>query len=137
MRTVKAFIERGKDGTYGVYVDLNENKLTYGIIGDGITTEEAIDDFRNSYEEMKALYKDEGKPFEEVNFTFSYDMSSFLNYYSKIMTLAGLGRLTGVNQHQLSHYATGLKRPRPAMVKKIENSLHNFSRELSQVHFYV
>ncbi|GHT68881.1 transcriptional regulator [Bacteroidia bacterium] len=134
---IKALIERGKDGTYGVYVDLNENKLTYGIIGDGATVQEAMDDFRNSYEEMKSYYADEGKPFEEVEFKFDYDMPSFLNYYSNVITLAGLGRLTGVNPYQLSHYATGHRRPRPAMVKKIETSLHNFSKELSHVHFSV
>ena len=32
---VKAFIERGNDGSYGVYVDLEDNTLNYGIIGDG------------------------------------------------------------------------------------------------------
>jgi len=27
MNTVKAFIERGNDGTYGVYVDLEDNSF--------------------------------------------------------------------------------------------------------------
>ena len=37
---VKAFIERGNDGSYGVYVDLEDNTLNYGIIGDGKTIKE-------------------------------------------------------------------------------------------------
>ena len=45
MIKVKAFIERGNDGTYGVYVDLDDNRLNYGVIGDGNTVSEAIQDF--------------------------------------------------------------------------------------------
>jgi hypothetical protein len=135
MRTVKAIVEMGGDGTYGVYVDLEEKKLTYGILGDGATVQEAVADFENSCREMRAYYAEEGKPFEEVAFEFVYDMPSFLNHYSRVLTLAGLGRLTGVNERQLSHYASGHRRPRPAMVKKIEASLHSFSKELGQVRF--
>jgi hypothetical protein len=137
MVKVIAYIERGKDGSYGVYVDLQEDRLNYGLLGEGKTAEDAIEDFCASYEEMKALHEEEGSSFVEAEFEYRYDMPSFLNYYSSQLTLAGLGRITGVNQHQLSHYATGRKHPRPAMVKKIETALHNFSKELSQVHFYV
>ena len=44
MINVKALIERGKGGAYGVYIDLKENRLNYGIIGDGNTVNEAIKD---------------------------------------------------------------------------------------------
>lgn len=37
MKKVKAFIERGNDGTYGVYIDLLDKTLNYGIHGDGKT----------------------------------------------------------------------------------------------------
>ena len=134
---VKVIIERGNDGTFGAYIDLNEERLSYSIIGDGDTVKEAINDFNNSYDEMKAHYVEQGKKFTEAEFTFHYDIASFLNYYSSVLSLAGLSRLIGVNQKQLSHYANGVKHPRPAMVKKIEEALHRFSTELSQVHFNV
>ncbi len=67
---IKAFIERGKDGSYGVYIDLGDTTLNYGIIGDGKSANEAIDDFYNSYKEMKELYISENKPFEEAEFDF-------------------------------------------------------------------
>ncbi|GHT66270.1 transcriptional regulator [Bacteroidia bacterium] len=137
MKTVKAIIEQGNDGTYGVYIDLNENGLNYAVIGDGKTVQEAKEDFYGCYDDMKKSFEKDKQPFEEVEFEFEYDIASFLNYYSKVITLSGLEKLTGVNQRQLSHYATGRKHPRPIMVRKIETSLHNFSRELSQVHFYV
>jgi len=135
MNKVKAFIERGNDGTYSVYVDLEDKTLNYGIIGDGNTPQEAIDDFKNSYEEVKTLYKEENKPFIEAEFEFNYDMASFLAYYSNILSLAGLGRLTGINQGQLSHYTTGRKKPNKATIKKIEHKLHEFGNELHHLKF--
>ena len=130
---VKAIIERGSDGSYGVYVDLEDNRLNYGIIGDGKTINEAIDDFHNSYKEMKELHTSENKHFEDAEFEFKYDTASFLAYYSNILSLAGLGRLTGIAQGQLSHYVTGRRKPSPKTVQKIEKSLHEFAAEIAKV----
>lgn len=134
---VKALIEQGNDGSYGVYIDLDENRLNYSIIGEGVTAEEAMEDFMGGYEDMRQLFADENKPFQEVEFEFSYDVSSFLSHYSKVLSLSGLSRLTGVNQRQLGHYVQGRKRPLPTTVRKIETSLHNFSHELGRVRFSV
>lgn len=132
---VKALIERGNDGTYGVYIDLNEDRLTYGIHGYGETVEEAIEDFCNSYNEMKAYYAEERKPFVEIVFLYQYDVASFLNYYSKFISLAGLEKITGINQGQLSHYLNGHRNPSKKTIEKIERRLHSFANDLSQVHF--
>ena len=60
---------------------------------------------------MKDVYKEQGLDFQEItSFKFQYDTASFLQYYSKILSLAGLERLTGVNQGQLSHYLTGRRK---------------------------
>jgi hypothetical protein len=130
---VNVIIERGVDGSYSAY--MNENSLSFGLIGDGKTVKETMDDFKNSYEEMKAYYAEVGKEFKEFECVFKYDVASFLQYYSNILSLAGLERLTGVNQGQLSHYLTGRKKPSRKTVEKIENKLHSFANDISQVHF--
>jgi predicted RNase H-like HicB family nuclease len=135
MNKVKAFIERGKDGTYSVYVDLEDNTLNYGIHGDGDTVEKAIEDFKASYEEMKTIYEKEGKSFVEAVFEFHYDTSSFLNFYTNYFSLAGLSRLTGIHQGQLSHYVTGVRNPSKQTIQKIDTSIHDFAKNLSQVQF--
>jgi len=135
METVKAFIERGKDGIYGVYVDLEDDTLNYGIHGTGKTAKEAVDDFISSYEAMKEFYHQRNKYFVEADFSFQYDVASFLQYYSDKFTLVGLQNITGINQHQLSRYVTGHRKPGIKTVKKIETSLHNFAKDLSQVQF--
>ena len=43
MKKINAFIERGNDGTYGIYMD--NKSLDYGLMGDGKTVNEAISDF--------------------------------------------------------------------------------------------
>ena len=130
MKKIKAIIERAPGGMYSVY--LGEG-LDYGLLGEGLTASEAQADFLNSYEEMKAIFEKKKLEFTEAEFEFSYDVASFLSYYSKILSLAGLERLTGINQGQLSHYATGRKKPGPKTVKKIEQSLRNFAEDLKQV----
>ena len=135
MKKVKAFIEIGKDCTYSVYVDLENNTLNYGIHGDGNTVSEAIEDFKNSYSEMKDLYNEMGKKFVEAEFDYHYDMASFLEFYSTYFSLAGLSRMTGIHQGQLSHYVTGRRRPSRRTVEKIDRSVHHFSQKLSQVQF--
>lgn len=134
MRKVKAIIERGSDGTYGIYIDLDESKLSYAILGDGTTVDDAKADFYNSYDEMKQLYKDENKQFEEVEFIFEYDVASFLESYSKIFSKPALEEITGINQKQFFHYLSGQK-PNKKTILKIQDGLHKLGKELSQVHF--
>ena len=70
MDKVKAFVEKGTDGTYSVYVDLDDVSLNYGIHGEGDTVDEAIADFSKSYEEMKNHHGEIGKTFVEAEFEF-------------------------------------------------------------------
>lgn len=127
-------IEKGQDGTYDANMQFYK-KLDFGLFGQGNTVQDAIQDFYNTYEEMKTLYKEEGKHIVQLEFEFKYDMASFLSYYSNILTLSGLERLTGVNQGQLSHYVTGHRKPSKKTTEKIEKKLHEFAEDLHQVTF--
>jgi hypothetical protein len=135
MIKVKAFIERGSDGTYGIYVDLDENRLNYGVIGDGKTVNEAVQDFYGCYEDMKLSFRKDNQHFQEVEFEFHYDTASFLQYYTSYFSLAGISRLTGINQRQLSQYVNGTRNPSKQTIEKIDNSIHSFAKNLSQVQF--
>lgn len=133
MRQIKAIIERAVDGTYSIYSDADD--LSYLITGTGKTVEEAKKCFEDGYADMKRYYAEEGKEFTEVEMCYCYDMASFLAYYSKVLSLAGLSRLTGVNPQQLSHYVTGRRSPSPKTVKKIMDAIHAFGKDLSTVQF--
>lgn len=128
---VSAVIERNVDGKYCVYMD--DDCLDFGVNGFGNTVEEAKNDIMSAYGEIKELYTAEGKSTPDLVFEFKFDVASFLEHYSKILSLAGLERLTGINQGQLSHYVTGRRKPSQKTVEKISRSLHKFACEISQV----
>lgn len=132
MKTVRVFIERGKDGSYGAYMP-DENNLSYGVIGDGDTAAAAVADFKAVYEAMKESYQEEGRPFEEVDFAFSYDLPSFLVYYADLISYKGLSKLTGIAPAQLSQYISGYRSPSPKTTQKIQAALNSFGNELSQL----
>lgn len=129
----EVIIERGPDGTYSAYI--GSDNVPFGLIGDGKTVQETMADFINSADEMKEYYKEQGKEFPEIEWKFKYDVASFLQYYAFAFTLAGLERITGVSQGQLSHYINGVRKPSPRTVQKIETRLHDFAKEIGQVNF--
>ena len=130
---VLAIVERATDGTYSVYTDAEA--LPFGVIGEGDTITEAIDDFNQVYDAMKTSYEQNNHTVLRVEFEFQHDVRSFLQYYDHYITLAGLHRLTGINPCQLSQYVNGTRTPSPATTQKIQTAIHNFGKELSQVTF--
>ena len=132
-KKINVVIERGIDGSFSAY--MADDNCEFGCIGEGKSVEETKADFMKAVGEMQEVYAEEGSKFPDVEFDFIYDMASFLNYYAYAFSLAGLARITGVNQGQLSHYVTGRRRPSKSTVEKIEQSLHDFANEIGQVKF--
>ena len=114
---------------------MDDTPLDYSCIGEGKTVGETINDFNMSYSEMKEYYESEGKPFEEISYEFYYDAASFLQEYAPSFSLAGLERITGVNQTMLGHYLHGRRKPSKKTIEKIERAVKNFAKELSSIHF--
>ena len=132
-KKINVVIGRGIDGSFSAYIA--DDNCEFGCIGEGKSVEETKADFMKAVGEMQEVYAEEGSKFPDVEFDFIYDMASFLNYYAYAFSLAGLARITGVNQGQLSHYVTGRRRPSKSTVEKIEQSLHDFANEIGQVKF--
>lgn len=127
---LKAFVEVGKDGLFAVCTDDNP----FGMIaGYGDSVKEAMEDFDECRKEMVEIWKQEGKEAPELEFTFRYDTVSFLQYYSGIISLAGLQKLTGIDRHQLSHYVTGKSKPSPKTVAKIQKGVTDLAKELNSI----
>lgn len=132
MKTVKVLIERASDGTYSAYME-DVMQLPYGLNGVGNTVQEAIADWCKCYEEMKEFFAAKGEEFTEAQFSYAYDVPSFLLYYAGKLTYAGLSKLTGVSAAQLSQYANGYRNPSQKTTAKIQTALHSFGQELSQL----
>lgn len=128
-----AIVERGADGKYSIYIE--DADYPYGIIGTGSTVKETMADFDDGYQEMKEYIESEGGTFVEADFEFKYDIPSFLQEYAYAFSLAGLERITGVNQKQLGHYISGYRKPSSRTVRKIEAGIHAFCDQLNMVSF--
>lgn len=129
---IKVYIEKS---TYGFSAYMGEDSLNYGCIGEGKTVQETIADFKDAYQEIKEYHSREGIPFQEATFVFYYDVASFLEYYSKAFSLAGLERITGVSQAQLGHYLHGRRKPSRKTILRIQQGVDSFAREITSLRF--
>ncbi|MFN4146196.1 MAG: type II toxin-antitoxin system HicB family antitoxin [Runella sp.] len=135
MEKIIIVIGIAKDGTYGAY---SEN--VDGIYGMGCTIEKVKTSALQGLEILRKEAPQQLPPWaveKDCEIQFKFDTESLLNYYKGIFTPAALSRITGINQRQLQHYASGLKKPRAAQVKKIEAGLHNLAKELLTIDLHV
>lgn len=71
----------------------------------------------------------------EGHYRLHYQLTTaaLLRACEQYATLAAVSNVTGINQRQLSHYANGLKKPRPEQRQRIVEGLHKIGRELLAV----
>lgn len=69
----------------------------------------------------------------EFYIEWKLDVQSFLEYYSKYMSLSGMERITGINQKQLSTYLNRRAVPRHKQAERIINGIHKFANELLNI----
>ena len=135
MKRVKVIIGRVKTGELPYSMVMDEPAVPFGLNGTGRTVEEAKKDFLEAYAEICEIMESQGEKYEGLEFEYLYDIPSFLEYYAYALSLAGLERITGINQRQLSHYINGTAVPRRKTIDKFQRSLHSFANDLCAVNF--
>ena len=132
MKTIEAIIERAKDGTFSVFCT---NEMFTGM---GNTAEAAKMDMRQQMDFFKQTAMEDKFPYpdflnEEFEIVYKFDTESLLEYYSGILSLSGLEKITGIHQKQLWNYLHRKSKPRKAQVEKIEKGLHALGSELISI----
>ena len=98
-----------------------------------------FDGFRDYVKESVDFYiegaKEDGTPYPavfdgEYEIVYKFDVQSLLEYYRGIFSFSALQTITGINQKQLAHYASGISKPRQAQADKIAKGLHKLAEEL-------
>ena len=69
----------------------------------------------------------------EYQFEWILETSALLRNCEKYTSIAAISRATGINEQQLSHYANGIKKPRPQQRERIVNGLHKIGHEFLSV----
>lgn len=132
MKHLTIIIEKAATN-YAAYIEGVDGIAVTGRTIDGIRKEmeEAIRDYIEVSKELGTEIP-EALQGEHV-LEFEMDTQTLLNYYDGIIGKPALEKLTGIDQKQLWHYASGRTKPRPAQRKKIAEGLHNLGEELSLI----
>lgn len=69
----------------------------------------------------------------DYQFEWVLEVSALLRSCERYTSIAAISRATGINEQQLSHYANGLKKPRPQQRERIVEGLHKIGREFLSV----
>lgn len=69
----------------------------------------------------------------EYEFDYHMDTAALIRSCEQYASLAAISRASGVNERLLSHYANGIKKPRPQQRKRIVEGLHAIGRKLISV----
>ena len=132
MKKIRVIMELGEDG-YGVSFPDIEN-----IFGFGENLEMAKADAYKVLEYYMDILNKKNETLPEIlrgdyELDFEYDIESLLKHIEGIVTKTALAKASGINPVQLSHYSSGLKKPRKAQKEKIINGLHKLGKELLSV----
>ena len=131
MKTL-ALIEKGKDGTFGIYTP----NINHTIIGDGETVSDAKADFENSVNETIASYQEQGEylpdELQNIEFEYKYDIASLFNFYNWI-NVSKIAHAIGINPSLMRQYKSGDTYISEEQVRKIENGLQTLGKEMAKV----
>lgn len=104
-------------------------------------TGKSIEEVKAGFSESLALTlegcKEDGDKLPEYlekgNYEIVYevDTAALLHHAEAFTTLSAISRVSGINQKQLSHYATGVKVPRAPQRERILRGLREIGRMLS------
>ena len=69
----------------------------------------------------------------EYELVFQFDVEALLKHIDGKVTKTALAKAAGINAAQLSHYSSGLKKPKKQQREKIIAGLHKLGKELLAV----
>ena len=82
--------------------------------------------------------KEDGEKYPAVfdgdyKIVYKFDVQSLLEFYRGIFSFSALQTITGINQKQLAHYASGISKPRRAQAEKIASGLRKLAHEMQAI----
>lgn len=82
--------------------------------------------------------KEKGEPYPKIfdgeyEIVYDFDIATLLDYFRGIFSFSALQTITGINQKQLCHYASGISKPRPRQTEKIKAGLRQLAKDIEMV----
>lgn len=134
MKTIKAIIEKADDGGYGIY-----SKEISGLVGYGLSEEEAKKDFIEVLEQQAEFYKEKKGKLPEwyVNgytIEYLYDLSGFFLSFPFI-NVSEFAKYIGINPSLMRKYKNGLVVAGEKQKEIIQKKFTEIVDRLEQVKF--
>ncbi|GAP71753.1 hypothetical protein SAMD00024442_17_59 [Candidatus Symbiothrix dinenymphae] len=132
MKQIHVVLELGRDG-YGVCFREIDN-----IFGFGETVVKAMQDAKDVIKFYLECLEERDKSIPEIlqgeyELVFEFDIEALLKYIDGTVTKTALAKASGIHPSQLSHYSSGLKKPRKPQREKIIAGLHKLGADLMAV----
>ncbi|HCN54278.1 MAG TPA: hypothetical protein DIS88_10960 [Prevotella sp.] len=101
-----------------------------------------IDGFKDYVQESVDFWqegrREKGEDYPKVfdgdyELVYDFDIATLLDYYRGVFSFSALQTITGINQKQLAHYASGVSSPRPKQAEKIKMGLRKLAKDIEMV----
>ena len=134
MKTVNVVVEK-TNTSYSAYMPDVPGVASVG---------DTFNELRENIQEAVDLYLETSRQFgdnlpeifsEEYQLVFKFDIQTFMEWLSKVMSQKGLSDIAGMNESLISQYANGVKNPGPKQLKRMESALHRFADDLHAISF--
>ena len=122
------------------YSCIADNKALNGIV---VVTNKTLDGLKKDFIESLQFHIEgclqDGDILPEWITSGQYELnyiletSALIHSLDGILTRSAIARVSGINEKQIGHYASGHRTPRPQQRIKIINGIHAISRELASV----
>jgi len=66
----------------------------------------------------------------EWEYQWHFTIRALLHYSQTFVSKAAISKVTGINQQQLTHYASGYRHPKPMMESRIREGIHTIAEAL-------
>lgn len=129
---LNAVIERGQDGGFAICV-----REMPGLLGYGLTEEEAKADFLEVYNEQVEYYRSkhgESPEWENAEISYSYDIAAFFAAFPFI-NVSQFANFVGINPSLMRKYKQGLATASPKQLSIIQSGIGQMVNHLQSVQF--
>lgn len=136
MEKVKVKID-WSDSNFGA---VTECEALNGVVVVTAKTYDALmSDLSESIKEHVDGMRQDGEPVPvwlsqgDYEYDIELGMAALLRKCEQYTSLAAIARVSGINQQQLSHYASGIRTPREAQRRRIVDGIHRIGQEFLSV----
>ena len=133
MATVKAIIEKGEDGLFSIYaLEIS------GVYGNGLTEQEAKDDFVEQLEEQAEFYFEKNGSYPEwsndYTIEYSYSLTGFFLAFPFI-NVSKFAKTVGINPSLMRQYKNGIAFASEKQRQFIQNAFDDVLKRMQTVSF--